>query len=129
MSKTKCFIAMLLSFILFIGCSDNDNISGPNISELDKSNWREERRKAYKQIEQARKEFFKGIPSAVEDLKAKGISPNNLDYNNLKLKEKITSKALKSAMFRDHNSLVEFLRNEKLYKKFKKIYKKYNKKI
>lgn len=138
--------------LLMTSCSPNSVPAAPAISEIDGSNWYQSRDEAFATIDEARKAFFKGIPSS-RDLRA-NLKPKSLqelappppagdsvdwskavidssqdsigEPDSMQLQEKIVTAALASYTTGDTTILINFLAQNNLLDKYYQIIQQYN---
>jgi hypothetical protein len=154
--KTNKFIPLLLSLIVASSCMKEDDIMPePVITEIEDSEWTQIKDNAFKAFDDARAEFFAGIPSAFDakKLKPKGIQDvedipappvedgdeisyeveysDSVSYSEITeeeydVQEKIQALAMESQLTGDATALQEYLQEVGLYDRFLEIVSKYN---
>lgn len=154
-----CIGIILLIATVFVSCQKDDLISGtPSIKAIDESDWNKDGdvQAAFKAFADAKRDFFDGIPSAMDNLKKKprtvkeildtltlpkGVTraqafktavilpdtiTRELDPKNAGIKENIVGLAWEATYTKDNSKLISYLEETGLYDKYLKVCKKYN---
>jgi hypothetical protein len=154
--KPRQFIFLFLVLTALSSCMKEDDVTPePVIAEIEDSEWAQVKENAFKAFDDARAEFFAGIPSAFDakKLKPKGIQDiadlpapptedgdevtyeieysDTVSYSEISeeeydVQEKIQALAMESQLTGDATALQEYLQEVGLYDRFLEISSKYN---